>query len=196
MEVRAEAALHPGGHDRLAAPSNHAACGGIEQKASSRRSADHGRGVVAVGRVHVALEQGALLLGRLVARRPVEPVRGRCCFSVARARCSALFAAATLRSSSDGALGRRPAEHVAQDQHRPLLRRQELDRRDERQLDRLPRDDLGLRLLVARRDPLEQVVRIRLQPRDLGQRLRRRMGPSDARPRGSSASRQAFVAIR
>jgi hypothetical protein len=38
-----------------------------------------------------------------------------------------------------GGLRRRPAEDVAQDEHRPLPRRQVLDGDDERQLDRLPR---------------------------------------------------------
>ena len=43
-----------------------------------------------------------------------------------------------------GSLGRLPAEHLAEDQHRALLRRQVLQSRDERELDRLARDcDVG-----------------------------------------------------
>src|SRR6266542_5808977 len=43
-------------------------------------------------------------------------------------------------------LTRRPAEHIAQDHHRPLPRRQMLDRGQERQFDRLLRDEGGVRL--------------------------------------------------
>jgi hypothetical protein len=51
-----------------------------------------------------------------------------------------------------GDLLRRPAEHVAQDQHGTLFRRQELDRGDEGELDRLASDQV-----------IEQAIRIRLQ---------------------------------
>ena len=69
-------------------------------------------------------------------------------------------------------LGRRPLEHVAQHEHRALARRQELDHGHVRQLDRLARDDDRVRLLLGRRDLVEQPVRVGLQPRDLA--LRRR----------------------
>jgi hypothetical protein len=62
------------------------------------------------------------------------------------------------------ALCRRPAEHVSGDEDGPLLRRQKLDGGDERELDRLLVDDLGLRLGVGRRDPLQQLVGVRLEP--------------------------------
>ena len=69
--------------------------------------------------------------------------RGRAAGSraiVARARCRALLTATTDMSSSVGGLLRRPVEDVAQDQDRALARRQQLDRGEERQLDRLARD--------------------------------------------------------
>ena len=44
------------------------------------------------------------------------------------------------------------------------------------ELDRLPGDDDGVRLGVARRDLVEQPVGIRLQPRHLGERVQRRRG--------------------
>jgi hypothetical protein len=63
---------------------------------------------------------------------------------------------------SRGALGSRPAEYVSCDQDRPLPRRQVLDRSDERELDRLLGDDLGLWLGIAPSDPFQQLVRVRL----------------------------------
>jgi hypothetical protein len=60
---------------------------------------------------------------------------------------------------------RRPAEHVPQDQHGPRARREVLDRDQVRQLDRLPRDGDGLRLVrVTRGQFVEQPVRVGLQP--------------------------------
>jgi hypothetical protein len=61
-----------------------------------------------------------------------------------------------------GGLRRRPAEDVAQDEHRPLPRRQVLDSDDERQLDRLPRHHRFLRVLG------EHPVGVRLQVGHLG----------------------------
>ncbi len=65
------------------------------------------------------------------------------------------------------------AEHVAQDEYGALARREVLQTRHERERD-------GLLGLVARRgtrrrigNPLEQRVRVRLEPRDLGEALRR-----------------------
>ena len=79
-----------------------------------------------------------------------------------------------------GGLAGRPAEHVAGDQRRALPRRQDLERGQERQRDRLPRDGHRLGLLVARRGRLEQQVRVGLQPRHLGERARRRSAGSCA----------------
>jgi hypothetical protein len=59
-----------------------------------------------------------------------------------------------------GDLLRRPAEHVAQEQDRALADRQVLERREERELDRLPPRDQLL--------GIEQRVRHRRQPRQLG----------------------------
>ena len=105
-----------------------------------RRDRHRGGRVAALVRVDEAREQLALL--RASARPPTSRERraGRCSCIVARARWRALFAAATLVSSSAGRLLGRPAQHVARDQRRPLPRRQHLERGEERQLDRLALD--------------------------------------------------------
>ena len=89
---------------------------------------------------------------------------GRCACSVARARWSALLTDATEVSSADRRLARRPAEHVPGDQRRALARREDLERGEERELDRLAGDDDRLGLLVARRDLVEQAVRVGRDP--------------------------------
>lgn len=63
-------------------------------------------------------------------------------------------------------LGRGPAEHLAQDQHRPLPGRQPLQRGDERQPHRLP-GDRGLGRVAGRRQ--HPFVRDRPDPGRLGQ---------------------------
>jgi hypothetical protein len=70
----------------------------------------------------------------------------------------------------------RPAEHVAQDQRRPLPRRQELDGGEERQLDRLPGSDDISRLRPAFLNPFQKSVRVRLQPRQIGRGRKRSAG--------------------
>ena len=90
--------------------------------------------------------------------------------SVARARWRALFTDATARVEELGDLLGLPAEHLAQDQDRPLPRRQVLERGDERESDRLAGDgDVGR--IAAGRDGA--VVRYGLDPGRLGQRRRR-----------------------
>ncbi len=69
-----------------------------------------------------------------------------------------------------GGLASRPAEYVTGDQRRTLPRRQDLQRGQECQRDRLPLDDQGLGLLVARRGLVEQLIRVRLEPWHLGER--------------------------
>ena len=76
-------------------------------------------------------------------------------------------------------LARGPTEQVAQDRRRPLPRRQVLDR-EERELDRLLLHHTGLR----RVDRVEEPVRERLQPPDLGRWIAGADGGRD----GSSAS--------
>ena len=139
-----------------AAAASHRSCASMKRSSSSRSSAlgspaDHS------------------------ARRA-----GRCSCIVARARWSALLAAATLVSSRRRRLGRRPAEHVADDQRRALSRRQDLQGGEERELDRLALDDDRVRLLVARRDLVQQPVRVRLQPRHLGEGVQHRHPPGPA----------------
>ena len=64
--------------------------------------------------------------------------------SVARARCSALFTEATRRLEELGDLRRLPAQHLAEDQHRALARRQLLQRGDEGEANGLaPGHDVG-----------------------------------------------------
>jgi hypothetical protein len=77
---------------------------------------------------------------------------------------SALFAEATLTSSSEAVSFADPAKRVTQDQHRALPRRQELDCGEEGKLDRLLRDECGFRLGLARGDPFQQPIRVGLQP--------------------------------
>ena len=103
----------------------------------------------------------------------------------ARARCSALLTAATVESSSSATSARRPAEHVAQDQDRPLAAGQPLDRGQERELDALA---------AARSGPRGR----RPASPALGEPLVRDTGTTGSGRRGrrSSSSRQALVAIR
>ena len=94
-------------------------------------------------------------------------------------------------------------QHLTQDQHRALPRRQVLQRRDEGQPDRLARDR---RPRPGRRRPARRMrVRDGLDPRHLGERVRsrrpvRRAGPRSIgrarRCRPFSMSRQTLVAIR
>ena len=63
-----------------------------------------------------------------------------------------------------------PVEHVAKDQDRALARREMLDRGEKRELDRLSRDDHIRRLGTL----VEQAIRVRLKPREVGRRLRAR----------------------
>ena len=93
-----------------------------------------------------------------------RPLAGRRDSNAARARRSRLLTDASVVSSISATSAARKPEHVAQHEHRPLLRRQVLEADDERQRDRL----LGL---VARlgagsvvRDPLEQHVGVGLEP--------------------------------
>jgi hypothetical protein len=58
----------------------------------------------------------------------------------------------------------RPGEHVTQDQHRALGARQQLERGDEGQRDALPPVDDGSRVVVGAGEPVEQRVRVGLQP--------------------------------
>ena len=75
------------------------------------------------------------------------------------------------RAERLGGVLRRPVEHVAQHHDRALARRQRLDQRDVGELDRLARDDDGVGLLLARGDLVEQPVGVRLQPRDVAERV-------------------------
>ena len=111
---------------------------------------------------------------------------------VARARCSALLTEATLVSSSSATSAGLPAEHFAQDQHRPLPGGQVLQGGDERQPDGVPlRRELG-RITVAGQHP---GVGDGLHPRVLGQhradrRLRGRARPQVHRPGPALAAAQ------
>ena len=125
-------------------------------------------------------EQRPLLGARLCRRTTSSARAGRCSCIVARARCSALLAAATLVSSRDAvSLAGQPSTSRTI-KRRALPRRQDLQRGEERQLDRLALDDDRVRLVVARRDLVQQAVRVRLEPRHLGERVQRRHSPRPA----------------
>ena len=122
-----------------------------------------------------------------------------------RARCSALLTDGGGRLEHLGGLLRREAEHLAQDQHRALGRRQVLERRDEGELDALAPlvAGLGRRAAVLEAEPL---VGIGLDPDRLDHRRagavvgvggRAVVDRQHAlRARRSIAFRQVLVAIR
>ena len=97
--------------------------------ASSRNRADERVDVVAVERVDVG--------GRAVDDQPPRagsvPAAASTAASAARARRSALLTASALVSSSTATSVGTPAQHVAQDQHRPLAGREVLQGGDERE---------------------------------------------------------------
>ena len=129
-----------------------------------------GLGVAALVGVDEPLEQLALLGARLA--RPTSPrgaPAGGPASSPARAAARCWPPRRVVSSSARRLVGR-PAEHVAHDQRRPLARRQHLQRREERELDRLALDGDRVRLVRAGRDLVEQPVGVRLQPRHLGER--------------------------
>jgi hypothetical protein len=114
--------------------------------------------------VHEPLKQRALGLAGMRGRRPIQPASRQLLLQRRPCALQGTVHRGNARVEQRGRLLGRPPEHVAEDQHGPLSRREELDRGQERDLDRLPGDDHRLRLIVARRDPLEQVIRIGLQP--------------------------------
>ena len=89
-----------------------------------------------------------------------------------------------------GRLGGREVEHVAQDEHRPLTGRQQLDRRQVGELDGLATDGERIGLRLARRDLVEEVVGERLEPRHLAQRAQ---GPRLRAPVGAADRVEADV---
>ena len=120
-------------------------------------------------RGHVVALEGVDVPRRGAPRAPgrawCRAGRRRAAARVARARCSALFTDATDVSSSSADLRGLPPEHLAEDQHRALARRQVLQGGDEGEADRLAgRRDVG-RVAVEVDDP---VVGDRLHERVLG----------------------------
>jgi hypothetical protein len=124
----------------------------------------NGSEVAALERIHEALQHRAFLPGRIRRGRPIHATLRQVLLQ---------GGSRPLQSAVDGGNAcleqrscflSRPAEHVAHDQHRSLARRQQLDRGEERDLDRLPGHDHDVRLVVARGDSLQQMVGIRLQP--------------------------------
>ena len=61
----------------------------------------------------------------------------------------------------------RPAQHVTQDERRPLLRREKLNDREEREFDRFAAQHDRFRVGIVLRDRLDQGVWNRLKPRNL-----------------------------
>ena len=143
---------------------------------------DDGVDVVALPRGHVARRRAPRARRRRATRSVACWLRsGSFWSSVARARCSALLTLATVVSSVVRDLLGRVAEHLAQDQHGALARREVLERGDERELDALAQ-------LVARLGPGEPVlqaellVRVRLDPDGLRQRHARAVVGIGGRP--------------
>ena len=166
----------------MARPWNHSAAGGIAHRTSSRSIARERARIIALPRRHVAREHGALRLGGRRERRPAVAAARH---QRSHRRVRALQRAGHRRDRQLEQLGhllRRPAEHVAQDQDRALARRQVLQRREERELDRLARrrDRLGI----------EQPIRERLQPGQLGCERRRRARLVVGRDRAHDVLRQ------
>ena len=131
--------------------------------------------------VHVAALVGAgepldeLLLGDRVRRRRFGA--GRVIAPQGRAGALERAGHRLIGGPEDaGRLAAGEPEHVAQDQHGPLPRRQPLHRGDEGQRDRLARLVAGLRSWSGGGQPLEQVVRTGLEPGHLAEpgRLGRR----------------------
>ena len=153
-------------------------------------------------RVHIALEQRSVQLRGSAGRAPQEPPLRADAPSAPAVPAGARSSPSDAHSSSRGRLLGRPAEHVAQDQHRPLARRQMLNRGQERQFDRLLGDG-GVRLgIVARPAPVSG--RDTAGARDLvggGSAAREACIPTSflggsGRRGWSRKSRQALVAIR
>jgi len=76
---------------------------------------------------------------------------------------------------------RRQPEHLAEDEHGPLARRQVLERRDEGELERLALLVAGLRRGVALLQP-QHLVRIRFEPDRFRKRLGRLFAVAGRRP--------------
>jgi hypothetical protein len=157
---------------------------------------DRGLGVAALMGLDEALEQLALGIAELAGGGPVlAPARRQV---LAQGRPGALQRAVHRRDADLeqlGDLARRPVEHLAQDEHRALARRQELDHGEERQLDRLAPDHGRVRLLARRRDLglLEQPVGIGLQPRQVAEGAERRHPPPVALDRVEAGVRRDLV---
>jgi hypothetical protein len=111
------------------------------------------------------------LVARGVRHRPLRPPLGE---PLAQGRPRALQRALDRRDAQvqqPSGLARRPADHIAEDQHRALAGRQVLDRRHERELDRLALDHHGVRPLVLGRQ--QQPIRVGLEPCLLARRRHR-----------------------
>ena len=173
-------------------PRNQVGSGGIEKVASSRQHRDDRRDVGAVPGVD---EAGDELARALVAQRPQRLLLRTGRALALELRAGPLQGAVDRRDRGLEHLGGLPgaeAEHVAQEQHRALVGRQELERGDVGELD-------ALALLVA-----QELVGIGLDPDRLGQRLgerRARIVPAPVPPgssrrlRPSSTRSEALVAI-
>jgi hypothetical protein len=118
-----------------------------------------GREVAALECLDVAPRDGALLSCRVVRARPLDPAGGQ---PVPQALARPLQRAVDgrhARAEQPSCLAGRESGGVAQDQRCALARGQVLDRRHERDLERLPRDGGLVRV--------DQAVRVGVQPRDV-----------------------------
>ena len=131
---------------------------------------DEPRRVASLPRLHVAREERLLRFLGVGGSCPLEPSRRkpllhRCPRPLQRA-----VRGGDTHSEHGGCVVGGPVERVPENQDRALARRQMLDRREKRELDRLPCDDHLVRLGAL----VEKAVRVRLKPRQVSRRLRRR----------------------
>jgi hypothetical protein len=149
------------------------------------------REVPALEGVDIPPRDLSLLRGRILGVHPLEPPRRR---AVAQPVAGALQGAVDsrhARAEERRGLARREPRRVAQDQRRPLARRQVLDRRHERDLERLPRGGGLVRI--------NQAVRVGIEPREVGGDRRRldlrvRRGRDVRRQQPRGAARQVVQA--
>ena len=144
--------------------------------------------------VHVAADERARPLVAECAKRRLLALRGQ---PLVDRPARALQRAVHRRDrqlEQRGGLGGGEPEHLAQDQHRALARRQMLERRDERELEALPQLVAGLRS-SGPVGHAELPIGIRLDPHRLGERPAgslARVRRWERRPAGARASAGAW----
>ena len=142
---------------------------------------DHGIHVAALPRTYVSPDGFADAVLAEGAQRGLLALGGSRSATALRARWRALFTEASLVSRASAASRAEKPEHLAQDERRPLVRRQVLEGGDEGELDALADLVAGLRRRVGllRR---ELIVRIGLEPDGLAHGRTRALPRAGRRP--------------